>query len=156
MRGRKIVRKYTLRSRYKWIVNTMRYNKAMYTARRILKSPKLSEATVREITRTIKQECATLCKMTSQSSFRVKTIADLLQFDWVSLLQELKNKAPLFTSVLKAAAEGATHRTPDVAVIGMAASVLLKSRCKHMCKLQMMVSSLLYAGHASKRVGFAN
>ena len=153
MRDRKIVKKYLVHSPYKRIVNTMRYKRESYTARKILKSPTFCDATIQELMRTIRNECATLCKKTPSPSYlRVGTINDLFQFDWEPLLQELQEKAPLLMSVLKAASERSNRKPADVAVVGMAAAILLKSRCMHMCKMQMMTSSLLYSGHASKRV----
>lgn len=131
----------------------MRYNKASYTARKILKSATLCDATTSEIAHTVKRECVKLCKtVPSPSNFCVKTTSDLLQFDWVPLLQEHERSAPVFTSILKAAAEGSAHNKPDPAGLVMAVSILLMSRCQRMCKVQVVVSSLLYAGHASKKV----
>ena len=49
MRGRKIIRKYSLYSPYKQVVKTMRYKQPNYTARNILKSPSISDATLGEI-----------------------------------------------------------------------------------------------------------
>ena len=153
VRGRRLMRHYQVHSPYKRVVKTMRYNKASYTARKILKSAPLSNATITEIARTVKFECVKLCKtVPSPSNFCVKTTSDLLEFDWEPLLQELEKSAPVLTSILKAAAEGSTHGQLHPAGLVMAASILLKSRCQRMCKVQMVVSSLLYAGHASKKV----
>ena len=114
----------------------MRYMRESYTAQKILKSPTFCDATIQELMHTIRNECATLCKKTpSPSYFRVSTINDLFQFDWEPLLQELREKAPLLTSVLKAAAERSNRKPADVPVVGMAAAILLKSRCMHMCKI---------------------
>lgn len=52
MCGQRRVRKYLVHSPYKGVVKTMRYNRPNYTARRILKSSILSNATVSEIKRT--------------------------------------------------------------------------------------------------------
>lgn len=153
MRGRKIVKKYLLHSPYKQVVKTMRYNRPNYTARNILKSPSLSDATVDEIKDIVKHECEQLCKKTpSPSCLRVAAVKDLSLFKWEHLFEELRNTAPLLTSVLSAAAMEATQAKPSVTATCMAASLLLRHRCKHMCKIHLMVSSLLYAGHAAKRV----
>ena len=157
MRGRKLIRRYQVHSPYKRVVKTMRYNKASYTARKLLASATLCDATITEIAHTVKRECIQLCKtVPSPSNFCVKTTSDLLKFDWEPLLQELETSVPVLTSILKAAAEGSGHRKLDPAGLVMAASILLKSRCQRMCKVQMVVSSLLYAGHASKKVGANN
>ena len=154
MRGRKIVRKYSLHSPYKQVVKTMRYNRPNYTARSVLKSPSLNSATVDEIKHIVKHECEQLCKKTPTPSYlRVAAVKDLSVFKWEPLVKELENTAPILTSVLYAAAEKSTQATnPSEIAVCMAASLLLKHRCQHMCKIHLMVSSLLYAGHAAKRV----
>ena len=37
-------------------------------------------------------------------------------------------------------------------MIGMASAILMKARSKRMCKVQTLVASLLYSGHAAKGV----
>ena len=153
MRGRKIVRKYLVHSPYKDVVKTLRYKRPKYTASCILKSPLLSDATVNEICCAVKHECALLCKKTPSPSYlRVPAIKDLSTFQWESLIEELQSTAPVLMSVLSAAAQESTEAKPNVIAVCVAASLLLKHRCKHMCKVQMMASTLLYAGHAAKRV----
>ena len=58
------------------------------------------------------------------------------------MFQELKKTAPILTRIIEAAAETSAHVKPDHAIICMVAAILLKSRCKHMCKVQMIISSL--------------
>lgn len=82
---------------------------------------------------------------------------------------ELRKKAPNLLAILQAAAQATRSRkaVPSISVVGMAADIsvvgsfsvvgmaagiLLKTRNKHMCALQSVVSTLLYAGHASKKV----
>lgn len=62
-------------------------------------------------------------------------------------MKELQRTAPVFTTMLEAAA-ASSHAKPDSGLICMVGAILMKSRCKHMCKMQMVISSLLYAGHA--------
>lgn len=157
MTGQKIVRKYLIHSPYKEAVKSMRYNKPSYTASKFLKSPVISAATIGQITQEVKHECELLCKIApSPSQFRVKTTNDLLHLNWESMIEELQRTAPVLTAVLKAAAEASSHSKPDSAIVCMVGAILLKSRCKHMCKVQMVISSLLYAGHASKKVSKYN
>ena len=154
MRRCQIIRKYTICSPYKSVVKSMRYKNCDYTARKIMKSGKISQATVKQVGRLVGRECRLLCKAApnKKSDYRVKSIDDLLHLNFGSLADELQRKAPVLTSILKVAAENSSHRKPDNSVICTVGGILLKSRCKHMCKLQMLISSLLYAGHASKRV----
>lgn len=133
----------------------MRYRKANYTARKILKSPDISTATIDQITQKVKHECQMICKIKpSPSKFRIEAISDLLDLNWNLMIKELRGVAPVFTAIMEAAASTVRNK-PDPAILCMAGAVLLKSRCKHMSKIQMVVSSLLYAGHASKKVGHA-
>lgn len=130
----------------------MRYNQVKYTASKILKSPEISQATIGHLTHQIKHESEMLCKLVPiPSKFRVKSINDLLNLDWELMMKELQRTAPVLTTMLEAAA-ASSHAKPDSGLICMVGAILMKSRCKHMCKMQMVISSLLYAGHASKRV----
>ena len=143
MKGR-FVRKYRIHTPYKGVVKSLRYN----TARTILRSSALHKPTITEISRAVKEECEKLCKTKPfPSKFRVKRTRDLVDMDWVSMQLEINRVAPVLTSVLTAAGSN-----PDPAFLCMICGILLKSRCKHMCKVQMLVSTILYAGHASKKV----
>lgn len=150
MRGRQIVKKYLVRSPYKEVVKTIRYGRPKYT---VLKSPLLSDATVSEIKRVINHECELLCKkVPSPSYLRVSSIKTLSTFKWECLIEELRSSAPVLMSIISAGTQESTEAKPNVVAQCVMASLLLKHRCKHMCKVQMMVSILLYAGHAAKRV----
>ena len=92
-----------------------------------------------------------LCKrLPSPSLLRSSSIKSLLEFNPKDVLKELSIKAPVLLAILKAAASSCRSE-PKQAVIAMAAAVLLKSRSQNMCKLQAVVSSLLYAGYSSKK-----
>ena len=73
-------------------------------------------------------------------------------------MTHLKQKAPTSLSIIEAAAKSPYRpsqlkkHTPLSSAVGMAACILLKQRCKHLCLLQVIISILLYAGHASKKV----
>ena len=106
-----------------------------------------------EIKHTVEHECEQLCKKTPTPSYlHVAAVNDFSVFKWEPLVKELENTAPMLISVLYAAAEKSTQVTnPSEIAVCMAAS-FLKHRCQHMCRIHLMVSSLLYAGHAAKRV----
>ena len=149
MRGRRIVSNYYVRSPYKRVVKTMRYKMPKYTARSILKSG-LSNATLTEVNRIVQHECELLCKKIPTPSYlRVSDIKDLSTFKWEVLMAEISSIAPTLTSILSAAAQ---RSQSEIVHICMVVAVLLKFRCKHMCKVQLIVSTLLYAGHAAKKV----
>ena len=149
------MRKYLIHSPFKPLVKTTRYKKPAYTARALFKSPSLQEATVKEITSTIRKECEMLCeRLPSPSLLWSSSMESLLKFSPRDVLKELSAIAPVILAVLKAVASSCRSESTQ-AVVAMAAAVLLKSRSQNMCKLQAVVSSLLYAGHSSKKVYLA-
>ena len=151
MKGKRIVRKYLIHSPFKSLVKTTRYKKLKYTARTLFKSEGIHRATMGEALRAIQAECELLCKRApSPSQLRTAPVRRLEQFRWDEVEQELTAKAPTLLSVLQTAA-GSEATTPAIV---MATAILLKSRSLCMCKLQAIVGSLLYSGHASKRVCF--
>ena len=78
----------------------MHYKRPNYTARNVLKSPSLSNATMDEIKRVVKHECE-LCKTTpTPSCLRVGAVKDLTSFKWESLVKELQNTARVDISLV--------------------------------------------------------
>ena len=78
----------------------------------------------------------------------------LLEFKWKDLVVELDQKAPVLSSILKAASQ--CTRSKETSTIGtlMSAGILLKHRNQQMGLLQTMVAIFLYTGHAAKKVSF--
>ena len=151
MRGKQILRKYLIHSPFKKLVKTARYKKVKYTARTLFKSEGMHGATMGEVLRTIRTECELFCKRSpSPSQFRTSSVSSLAHSKWDEVEQELNTKAPTLLSVLQAAA-CSEATTPAIV---MAAAILLKTRSLCMYRLQSIVASLLYSGHASKRVSF--
>ena len=86
---------------------------------------------------------------------RSSTIDSMKEMQWKSILDDMKAHAPVLLSILSAAAFrrlGGTTNAPPPSNIAMVAAVLLKSRLNNICKVQAMIGTLLYAGHASKWV----
>lgn len=154
MKGRRILRKYGVQSPFKGFVKTTRYNKPGYSVRTLFKTPVLRKQALEEVTRIVRHECDILCKRVPTSSyFRSSSVASLKEFQWDRLIHDLHMKAPVLSTVLEAASASHTTHSPPKAMVGMAASVLLKARSKMMCKLQTLIGVLLYEGHAAKKVG---
>ena len=143
----------------------------MYTARTCLALPAVKSEALKQVVAAVKSECRRLCQLKPKPSvLRMKSSDELKSFTWKAVTLELKQRAPILLAVLQAAAESYRQRVPRQtlsrrrkkgsklmkmareSVIGMAAAVLLKERNKNMCKLQAVISTLLYAGHASKEV----
>ena len=147
--------KYLMRSPFKPVMKTARFKQPSYTVRTLFKSPTLRDATLQEVLKVVKRECD-LCKSyPSSSALRSGTIASLKEMSWESIVEDLKQRAPVLLSILMAAgtsSRGGQTRIPAPCSVVMAAAVLLKARSRNMCKVQAMIGALLYAGHASKRV----
>lgn len=134
------------------LVKTTQYKKPQYTVRTLLKSPTIRDVTIEEVIGAIKTECELLCKRVPfPSKLRSSSVDSLTQFKFSDIVEELREKSPILLSVLQAAASSRCTKATDPAIV-MAAAVLVKSRSLNMCKLQATVSSLLYSGHASKKV----
>ena len=108
--------------------------------------------------RAVKAESTAMCKVKPQPSvLRVSSenSTNLQVFKWGALSAELTKKAPVLMKILKAAAE--SHQTSlHINPVCMAAAILLKQRNSQMCALQSIVGTLLYAGHAGKKVHISN
>ena len=153
MKGRSIVRKYNVSTPFRNVVKSTRYRKPRYTARKLLNAPQLREAALAEVRAVVNLECEQLCKeKPAPSYFRNASVQSLKEFEWKEIMRELHERAPVLATVLEAAAQPPSRDLCRTPMIGMAAAVLLKARSKNMCKVQMMIASLLYAGHAAKRV----
>lgn len=148
-----IVRKYLLNSPYKSVVKSMHYKQPTYTARTLLKSPPLKQATVQEVVSTIKRECASMCQLQPKPFIlRTGRTCSYKDFNWPLLLNELNSKAPTLLAVLKAASGCDCASQKSLIPLEVAASILLYSRSKHLCRVQTFVGGVLYAGHAAKKV----
>jgi len=153
VKGRTIVRRFNIGTPFRRMVKSTRYRKPRYTARTLLNAPVLRDATLREVKTVVKRECERLCKKEPSPSYlRSGSVQSLKEFEWKEVISELCEKAPVLISILETAAKASQARPSQVTMIAMAAAILLKARSKMMCKVQMLVASLLYAGHAAKRV----
>ena len=154
----RVVRRYNVKSPYKRIVKSLRYPRPVYTARKCIEVPALKKATLNEVLKVIKLESTALAKCQPKPSMlRVRSLKQLTTFKWSDLMTHLKQRAPTLLSIIEAAAKSPYRpsqlkkHTPLSSAVGMAACILLKQRCKHLCLLQVIISILLYAGHASKK-----
>lgn len=114
--------------------------------------PQLKTATITEVLKVIRLECASLCEKRNPSILREKSKEALTTFQPKTLLRELKRRAPTLLSILQAAARPARKPDSNPIVVCMATAVLLKQRSQQMCLLQSIIAMILYAGHAAKRV----
>ena len=118
-----------------------------------MKTPQLSEAMLNILKAKIQEECRTMCtNKPTKSLFKICSIDSLKKFDIEALQSELRTRAPTLFTFLSAAGSPTGRRKTQLAMVTMAAAVLLKARSQKMSMLQTLVASILYAGHASKRV----
>ena len=107
---------------------------------------------------TLNEECNRICQRTQKSVFRKMSTAEVMDFKWSLLINELKSKSPLLYSMLSSIATrndgrntikaGAVHH-PGIC---MAAAVILKERNREICGLQSLLSLLMYSCHCEKKV----
>lgn len=76
----------------------------------------------------------------------------LLQFNWHDLIAEVKQKAPVLSSILEAASQSTRSKKSSAIGTLMSAGILLKHRNQQMGLLQTIVAVILYTGHAAKKV----
>ena len=76
----------------------------------------------------------------------------LKDFEWDTVIDELRNHAPVVLGILQAATKPRVPRANTNAVIGTFAAIILKQRNSKMSLLQKIISLLLYSGHTSIQV----
>jgi len=150
IRRRKILKKYIVQTPYKGIVKTMRYKRPAYTARKFLTVPRLQQESVRRIADGVDKECALFCRKNGSILSNAKS--RYTNFNWDLLLRELESNAPMLLAVLKAASKYDSSSEKSKIRLCTAASVLLFSRLQTLSIVQLFVGSILYAGHAAKKV----
>ena len=101
---------------------------------------------VKELLKTVHTECAFLCSRKEPSILRRTSKADILDFSFENLGNELQKRVPLFFSVLRAASLKKAAKESDFSwlpPVCMAAAVLLKNRSGYMTSVQLLVSIIL-------------
>lgn len=115
----------------------------------------------------IAKEMKKMCTQSTDSVLRKRDPKSLEEFELGSVIEEMKEHAPSTLSLLRSCLAGCRRseatdiknkgRTqsrkvePD-RVVGVCCAILLRGRSQRMNLLQLMVSMILYCGHASKRV----
>ena len=147
---------FRVASRLKRLVESTRYKKSPYTARTALRTSSIRKPVITNIRKSVARECARLCKHakgSSNSTLKGSSSEKLKTLDTKNVAKRLKKSAPIIYSVLKSTCtRPRTKSRSKRNMLTMAAALLLKSRNKQMCSMQSVISVLLYAGHASKKV----
>ena len=147
IRSRRVVNKYIVHTPYKDVVKTMRYKRPAYTARKFLAMPRLKQESIKRMSDGIDKECTLFC--TKNNSILATAKCKYTQFSWVKLFAELRSNAPTLLAMLKAASKYSIKSKIRLCV---AASVLFYSRSQLLNVVQLFIGSILYTGHAAKKV----
>ena len=119
-----------------------------------MKDPSTRKHIVRLIGNEVRKEIRLMASENAHSVLCSQSTEDLKEFKWDELHAELSNQAPTLRSVLLAATKTRVPRPNTHVVIGTCVAILLKHRNPKMSLLQKIISLVLYAGHASKRVRY--
>jgi len=102
---------------------------------------------------TVLQTCTVLCRVEPSPSYlHNASVQSLKDFKQKKVMSELHEQVPVLISILEIAAKTSEAKASQLIMIAMAAAILLKVRTKRTCKVQTLVVSLLYTGHAAKSV----
>jgi hypothetical protein len=103
----------------------------------------------------VEKEATKLCSKKNPSILRTTDKQSMLSFSMEKVSDEIKERAPIFHSVLSAASinsrSKATKEKSHFGPIAMAAAVCLKSRSRYMTVVQLPVTVFLY--HSNWMVG---
>ena len=92
-----------------------------------------------------------MCTDKVTSMLKSKSAQSLSSFSWTAIQAELKSHAPTLLSILVDMTKTCAKKDAT-AVICICASMILKFRNPCMSLVRHMLSVLLYAGHAKKKV----
>ena len=105
---------------------------------------------------TLNDECNQICQHTQKSVFRKMSTAEVMDFKWSLLINELKSKSPLLYSILSSIAtrnDGRNAIKVGVAHYpGICTAAAVIERNREMCGLQSLLSLLMYSCHCEKKV----
>ena len=105
----------------------------------------------------MRKEIRTMCSDSTKSFLQSQSKEKLTTgLCWDQLHSELSKNAPTLLTFLQACTKTRVPRTNTKAVVGVCAAIILKHRQPKMNLLQKIISLILYAGHASKKVITSN
>ena len=100
------------------------------------------------IAKEIEKETTLLCSKKNPSILRMTDKTSMTSFSMDNVATEIKNRAPMFHSVLLAASVNSKSKssstTPSTGAIAMAAAICLKNRSRYMIAAQLMVTIFIY------------
>lgn len=128
-------------------------------AKAVMGHKSLREAVILSVLDQLESECSKLCQKSNPPSLFCKVpVSEIKEFEWDNLIEEFKNKAPLFFQILCSVTSRNDHRNKSKhgrahnPGICMAAAVVLKERNQKMTGVQSLISLTLFASHVDKQV----
>ena len=144
-------RSYSMTPGRRSLVKALAHNHYYKATRLMLKRPATRSLIIREVGCLLHNEVVLLCSDKVKSVLKSKSPRSLTSFTWSDVLTELKIHAPTLLSLFADLTK--TRAKKDASgVICMCASILLKFRNPSMGLIQHMLSVVLYAGRAKKKV----
>lgn len=117
-----------------------------------LKDDTIRKHIISKLGNEIRLEISYLCSNKAGSTLMKHSKDDLSKFTWADLLKEIEQRAPTFFQFLMYATSTRVRRPNREAVMGMCAAMMFKLRRPNMTAAHKIVSLILHAGHAAKRV----
>ena len=125
----------------------------------VARHKQLREQILNVLGRKIQGEMKNLCSLLIPSVLRTYNPEAVQSFKWKTLIEEIKERAPTFYSVLANCAYkkpkklgSKSYRIKDEVVIGTCASIFLRHRSCKMNMIQRIISMILYSNNAGKMV----
>lgn len=97
-------------------------------------------------------ELKTMCSAKVDSVLKRQSNDALKNFEWDTLFFELRQNAPVLTTIFLACTKTKQWRPNRKAIIGMCAAMFLKFRYDRMSLVHKIIALILYAGRTGKQV----
>lgn len=129
------------------MVGIVRGKKPEVILNKLMNVKNFREKAVKVLSKCVKEECKLLCSKNNPLILRGSTTEDIHSTDFLKIANELKEKAPVFSQMLK----DTMNTTKPVGLVSSAA-VILHHRNHNMSLIRHVVGQLLDYGGATDKV----
>lgn len=98
------------------------------------------------------EQCKGLCARKNPSVLRNNNFEDMVNFDWLSLLDELQNRCPFLLKVFHTITAKKKTQAELAPCIGMAFAILMMQRNHELSLVQRINTLIMTEGNAKKQV----
>ena len=119
----------------------------------MLEIASLKKQVIYNLLQELDKVCTKLCAKKGESILRNKTYADMIQFEWNSLLREMSDRCPFLRDILVTVAKCANKSRNHIPPICLCYAILLQQRNRDLNLVQSINTVLLSEGNAKKQVG---